>query len=106
VAQIPLDPLPVVDLIDLLALKAKSARSRDEADFLTLYQERGLSERDILLVKQKIEDPVLRVMVDRWHARALEEIERERLRRPPRDRLRAGFEAVLRSEGGGQKALF
>ncbi len=83
VERLERDPLPVVGLIDLLALKVKSARGRDEADFLTLFQECGLAAADVERVKAKIEDPALRTTLDRWHARALEEIEREKLRRPP-----------------------
>jgi hypothetical protein len=83
VQLIPRDPLPVVDLKDLMALKAKSARVQDEADFVRLFISRGLEAGDVQDIKQKIEDRELREMVDRWHARALEEIEREKLRRPP-----------------------
>jgi len=83
VKLIPREPLPVVDLTELMALKAKSARVQDEADFVRLYILRGLTAGDVQEIKQKIEDPELRAMVDRWHARALEEIEREKLRRPP-----------------------
>lgn len=83
VERIALDPLPVAGLIDLLALKAKSARAQDEADFVRLFQERGLSAADVARVRAKIEDPKLRENLERWHARALDEIEREKLRRPP-----------------------
>lgn len=83
VERVARDPLPVVGLIDLLALKAKSARSQDEADFIRLYGARSLGPRDVEKIKAKVQDPELRGMVDRWLARAIEEIERERLRRPP-----------------------
>jgi len=84
VEQISRDPIAVVGLIDLLALKAKSGRTRDAADFVDLFRERGLTSADVDRVKAKIQDPVLRTLVDQWHARALEEIERDRLRKPPR----------------------
>lgn len=84
VEQLPCKPIPVIGLIDLLALKAKSARGRDEADFLDLYKDRGLTAQEVDRVKAKIEDPALLANLDRWHARALEEIEREKLRRPPK----------------------
>lgn len=77
------DPLPVVALIDLLALKVKSGRAQDEADFVSLFKAWGLSSDHVEKVRKKIEDPKHRDRLDRWHARALEEIERDRLRRRP-----------------------
>ena len=84
VEQIQRDPLAVVGLTDLLVLKAKSARAQDEADFIRLYMELGLSGDVVERIRAKLQDPRLRENVDRWHARALEEIERDKLRRPPK----------------------
>ncbi len=84
VEQLPRDPLPVIGLIDLLALKAKSARSQDFADFVRLFGLCGLSAQDVERVKAKITDPALRSGVDAWHAAAIEDLEREKLRRPPK----------------------
>jgi hypothetical protein len=83
VEQVTRDPLPVVGLSDLLALKVKSGRARDLADFVDLFVARRLAADDIERVRAKIEDEKLRVLLDEWHAKAREEIERERLRRPP-----------------------
>lgn len=84
VEKVPGDPLPVVGLIDLLALKVKSARAQDEADFVRLYRELGLGAGDVERVKAKVEDSALRELAGRWHQRALEEIDRDRLLGPPR----------------------
>jgi hypothetical protein len=83
VEQLPRDPLPVVGLIDLLALKAKSARVQDEGDFVRLFKDLGLTAKDVEAVRGRIQDEALRANLDRWHARALEEIERDKLMRPP-----------------------
>lgn len=76
------DPLPVVGLTDLLALKAKSGRPQDAADFVRLFAQRGLSAADVESIKAKVEDPALRSQLDQWHAMALEDIERDKLRKP------------------------
>ncbi|MBI2898907.1 MAG: hypothetical protein HYY17_01870 [Planctomycetes bacterium] len=83
VRRVARSPIDVVDLHDLLLLKAKSGRSQDEADFIALYKVRGLASPDVEAIKAKVQDSALRSPIDRWHARAIEEIERERLRKPP-----------------------
>lgn len=61
-----------------------AARAQDEADFVQLTVTLGLSPADLERVRDKILDPRLWEAMDRWHARALEEIEREKVRRPLR----------------------
>jgi hypothetical protein len=39
---------------------------------------------DVERVKSKVADDALRSTVDRWYGRAQEEIERDRLRQPPK----------------------
>ncbi len=83
VRRVPRSPIDVVNLTDLLLLKARSGRAQDEADFIALYKAKKLAPSDVEHVQTRIQDPELRLQVDRWHARALEEIERERLWKPP-----------------------
>ncbi len=83
VEQLDRQPLAVVGLTDLLALKVKSGRSQDEADFVRFCKDRGLGADDVERVKSKMVDPEVRALADRWHARAKDEIERDRLMRPP-----------------------
>jgi len=82
--RIQRDPISVVELRDLLLLKCKSGRAQDEADFISLYRARGLTAADVEGIKARLDDPALRDMSASWHSRALEEIERDRLRRPPK----------------------
>ncbi len=83
VERLEAEPLPVVGLIDLLALKVKSARAQDEVDFIRLYKDLGLGPPEIERIRSKVVDPQLRDMIDRWRDRAKEEIERDRLMKPP-----------------------
>ncbi len=83
VGQLTREVLPVVSLIDLLALKAKSARAQDEVDFIRLYKDLHLGQQEVDQVLAKVDDPELRAMVHRWRSRAQDEIERERLLKPP-----------------------
>jgi hypothetical protein len=84
VERIACGALDVVGMTDLLALKVKSARARDMADFIDLYVRRRLTREDVDRVRSKIEDPQLAALIDQWHASALEQIERDRLREPPK----------------------
>lgn len=83
VEQIDRRPLPIVGLIDLLALKLEMGRAQDQADFIGLVIANQLTRGEVERVRTKIQDPALKAMLDRWHARALEEIERDKLRKPP-----------------------
>lgn len=83
VEQLSKDPLPVVGLIDLLALKVKSGRGRDMGDFLTMYQQLRLTPKDIERIRSKFTDPATHRILDEWHSKALQEIERQKLMKPP-----------------------
>ncbi len=74
--------LAVVGLLDLLTLKAKSGRAKDEADFVCLVKEHGLSESLLAGVVDRLSDQRVKEEVSRWWKRASAEVERERDMRP------------------------